>query len=273
MIRDKIHVNDRQLACARISSKEGQNYLKAMAAAANYAWVNRSSMTFLTRQVNNHGLHQSSFGYLNQIGNYLAFLFIYLFETLGMNSINVQLVFPKCRQFVHLCTCMHDYDLPLDDVLPLSGHPQTFAKAFSTTPDDLDMHVIYDVSHNIAKVEEHISYSMCACAVQCTQKYICYMYLCLHLCACVCGFEDASTVLVPYFSVQAACYCICCVHVHVLCTDTWVGVCSYMYSVTQHCTWFICTPEISYMQLYTGALMADCWGEMLLIHTLGHRCR
>ena len=26
---------------------------------------------------------------------------------------------------------------------------------FNTTPDDLDMHVIYDVSHNIAKVEEH----------------------------------------------------------------------------------------------------------------------
>ena len=26
---------------------------------------------------------------------------------------------------------------------------------FQTTPDDLDMHVIYDVSHNIAKVEEH----------------------------------------------------------------------------------------------------------------------
>jgi len=51
MKRDTIHVNDRQLACARISSKEGQNYLKAMAAAANYAWVNRSSMTFLTRQV------------------------------------------------------------------------------------------------------------------------------------------------------------------------------------------------------------------------------
>lgn len=24
------------------------------------------------------------------------------------------------------------------------------------TPDDLDMHVIYDVSHNIAKVEEHM---------------------------------------------------------------------------------------------------------------------
>ena len=51
MKRDKIHVNDRQLACSHIHSAEGQNYLKAMSAAANYAWVNRSSMTFLTRQV------------------------------------------------------------------------------------------------------------------------------------------------------------------------------------------------------------------------------
>lgn len=51
MKRDKIIVNDRQLACARIASQEGQDYLKGMAAAGNYAWVNRSSMTFLTRQV------------------------------------------------------------------------------------------------------------------------------------------------------------------------------------------------------------------------------
>jgi tRNA-splicing ligase RtcB len=51
MKRDNIVVNDRQLACAHISSVEGQDYLKAMAAAANYAWVNRSCMTFLTRQV------------------------------------------------------------------------------------------------------------------------------------------------------------------------------------------------------------------------------
>jgi len=81
MKRDKIEVNDRQLACARITSPEGQDYLSAMAAAANYAWVNRSSMTFLTRQA--------------------------------------------------------------------------FARIFNSTPDDLDMHIIYDVSHNIAKVEEH----------------------------------------------------------------------------------------------------------------------
>jgi tRNA-splicing ligase RtcB len=81
MKRDNIHVNDRQLACARINSEEGQNYLKAMAAAANFAWVNRQSMTFLCRQA--------------------------------------------------------------------------FAKMFKSTPDDLDMHLIYDVSHNIAKIEEH----------------------------------------------------------------------------------------------------------------------
>ena len=82
MARDKIDTNDRQLACARISSQEGQDYLKAMSCAANFAWVNRSSMTFLVRQA--------------------------------------------------------------------------FAKMFKTTPDDLDMHLVYDVSHNIAKVNPHI---------------------------------------------------------------------------------------------------------------------
>ena len=78
-----------KLACARISSQEGQDYLKGMAAAANYAWVNRSTMTFLTRQA--------------------------------------------------------------------------FGKVFKSTPDDLDMHVIYDVSHNIAKIEEHVSLCTCKC--------------------------------------------------------------------------------------------------------------
>lgn len=32
---------------------------------------------------------------------------------------------------------------------------QAFAKQFQLSPDDLDMHVIYDVSHNIAKIEQH----------------------------------------------------------------------------------------------------------------------
>jgi tRNA-splicing ligase RtcB (3'-phosphate/5'-hydroxy nucleic acid ligase) len=43
MGRDNIRTNDRQLSCARIDSEEGRDYLAAMAAAANYAWVNRSS--------------------------------------------------------------------------------------------------------------------------------------------------------------------------------------------------------------------------------------
>ncbi|KAF8821098.1 Dna segment, Chr 10, Wayne State University 52, expressed family protein [Cardiosporidium cionae] len=81
--RDNLRINDRQLACAPISSPEGKNYLKAMAAAANYAWVNRASMTFLARQA--------------------------------------------------------------------------FSKVFQQTPDDLDMHVIYDVSHNIAKIEIRVA--------------------------------------------------------------------------------------------------------------------
>ena len=41
MKRDSIEVNDRQLACARINSQEGQDYLNGMAAAANFAWVTR----------------------------------------------------------------------------------------------------------------------------------------------------------------------------------------------------------------------------------------
>lgn len=105
MKRDKIETNDRQLACARINSAEGQNYLKAMAAAANFAWVNRSSMTFLTRQVYHKDLS-----------------FILFFSKMTLNFY----------------------------------FKQAFAKQFKTTPDDLDMHVIYDVSHNVAKVEEHI---------------------------------------------------------------------------------------------------------------------
>jgi len=82
MERDQIMTNDKQLACARINSEEGQDYLAAMSAAANYAWVNRSSMTFLARQA--------------------------------------------------------------------------FAKVFDSTPDDLEMQLIYDVSHNIAKFEQHM---------------------------------------------------------------------------------------------------------------------
>lgn len=41
MTKYGISLPDRQLACVPIQSAEGQDYLAAMAAAANYAWVNR----------------------------------------------------------------------------------------------------------------------------------------------------------------------------------------------------------------------------------------
>lgn len=81
MKRDKIKLNDRQLSCARIHSKEGKNYFAAMSAAANYAWVNRSCMTYLTRNA--------------------------------------------------------------------------FEKVFNKTAEEMDMALVYDVCHNVAKIEEH----------------------------------------------------------------------------------------------------------------------
>lgn len=45
-----IRIVDRQLACVPIKSPEGQNYLKAMAAAANFAFANRQMMTHWTRE-------------------------------------------------------------------------------------------------------------------------------------------------------------------------------------------------------------------------------
>ena len=46
----KISLDDRQLACAPLDSKEAQNYIQAMAAAANYAWANRQMMTHWVRE-------------------------------------------------------------------------------------------------------------------------------------------------------------------------------------------------------------------------------
>ncbi|PIQ83633.1 MAG: RNA-splicing ligase RtcB [Candidatus Omnitrophica bacterium CG11_big_fil_rev_8_21_14_0_20_63_9] len=46
-----IRVPDRQLACAPLSSEEGQAYLGAMRCAANYAWSNRQCLMHLARMV------------------------------------------------------------------------------------------------------------------------------------------------------------------------------------------------------------------------------
>lgn len=81
MRKYEINVPDRQLACAPITSSEGQKYLAAMACAANYAWANRQAMAHWTREA--------------------------------------------------------------------------FAKVFGAGPHKLGMRQIYDVAHNIAKIENH----------------------------------------------------------------------------------------------------------------------
>jgi tRNA-splicing ligase RtcB (3'-phosphate/5'-hydroxy nucleic acid ligase) len=48
--RHGIELPDRQLACAPISSDEGQRYLGAMAAAANFAWANRHAIAHAVRE-------------------------------------------------------------------------------------------------------------------------------------------------------------------------------------------------------------------------------
>ena len=76
-----IDLPDRQLVCAPVESPEGQRYLGAMRAAANYAWCNRQIMTHLARE--------------------------------------------------------------------------TFAEVFETPAERLGMSLVYDVAHNIAKMEPY----------------------------------------------------------------------------------------------------------------------
>jgi len=46
----KIKLADPELACAPFKSSEGQEYFKAMAASANYAWANRQLIMYLIRK-------------------------------------------------------------------------------------------------------------------------------------------------------------------------------------------------------------------------------
>ena len=77
-----ITLPDRQLACVPVNSVEGENYLKAMAAAANFAWANRQTI-----------MHQVRIG---------------------------------------------------------------FERVFGESAEDMGMELVYDVAHNIAKIEEHV---------------------------------------------------------------------------------------------------------------------
>ncbi|MEM3563814.1 MAG: RtcB family protein [Candidatus Jordarchaeaceae archaeon] len=76
-----IDLPDRELAAAPGKSPEGQDYLAAMAASANFAWANRQSITHWVRE--------------------------------------------------------------------------SFQKVYGVSAEDLEMHLIYDVAHNIAKIEKH----------------------------------------------------------------------------------------------------------------------
>lgn len=76
-----ISIPDRQLACSLVNSPEGQDYLGAMRAAANFAWANRQCITHWVRE--------------------------------------------------------------------------TFSRVFNKSWESLGMRLIYDVAHNVAKIEEH----------------------------------------------------------------------------------------------------------------------
>ncbi|WP_434731860.1 RtcB family protein [Thermogladius sp. KZ2Tp1] len=82
MRRYGITVPDRELAAVPFKSNEGQDYFKAMAAAANFAWTNRQLITHWTRE--------------------------------------------------------------------------SFKEVFKKDPEELGLHIVYDVAHNIAKIEEHV---------------------------------------------------------------------------------------------------------------------
>ena len=67
LARYGIQLPDRELVCAPLSSPEGQDYLAAMRAAANYAFCNRQVLTHLIRQsfaevlaghLDNYGVYQ-----------------------------------------------------------------------------------------------------------------------------------------------------------------------------------------------------------------------
>jgi len=76
-----IWLPDKQLACAPVNSREGKNYFKAMACAANFAWCNRQMIVHWIRE--------------------------------------------------------------------------SFERIMNVSAEDLGMHIVYDVCHNIAKLEEH----------------------------------------------------------------------------------------------------------------------
>ncbi|MGI6253726.1 MAG: RtcB family protein [Aminivibrio sp.] len=74
MDKYKITVPDRQLCCAPISSPEGQEYLGAMRAAANFATANRQAMTCSVREVFSRFFPREKLTMVYDISHNLAFI-------------------------------------------------------------------------------------------------------------------------------------------------------------------------------------------------------
>jgi tRNA-splicing ligase RtcB (3'-phosphate/5'-hydroxy nucleic acid ligase) len=72
MPKYNIKVVDRQLACVPIKSNEGQRYLKAMAAAANFAFANRQMISHWTRKAFEHILGFDSFHLVYDVAHNIA---------------------------------------------------------------------------------------------------------------------------------------------------------------------------------------------------------
>ncbi len=68
----KISLPDRQLACVPVRSEEGEGYLKAMAASANFAFANRQMITPWTRGVFNRLLKNGNLRLVYDVAHNIA---------------------------------------------------------------------------------------------------------------------------------------------------------------------------------------------------------
>jgi len=68
----KISLPDRQLACVPVRSEEGEGYLKAMAASANFAFANRQMITHWTRGVFNRLLKNGNLRLVYDVAHNIA---------------------------------------------------------------------------------------------------------------------------------------------------------------------------------------------------------
>jgi tRNA-splicing ligase RtcB (3'-phosphate/5'-hydroxy nucleic acid ligase) len=71
-----IRLPDQQLVCAPINSKEGEYYLGAMCAAANFAWCNRQLLMWQTREafekIFNRGWEHLQMGLIYDVAHNIA---------------------------------------------------------------------------------------------------------------------------------------------------------------------------------------------------------